>query len=826
MKNLTLPFLLSLLFVSCQYEQQESIDTVEKDRLFPNEWFFAQRAYPQGKIDKRAYRDALDYRKNLISNSAETVMQEWEFKGPTNIGGRVSDLEMPDNSIETIYVGTASGGIFKTEDTGATWNPIFDEALSLSIGDMDLAPSDNNIIYVGTGESNAGGGSLAYDGLGIYRSGSVGRVAVADDDPNTVFVAAMGDLFGDNPDRGVYKTTDGGNNWEQVLFVSDSTGFIDLAIHPTNSNIVYAAAWERIRRPNRRRYTGASSGIYRTTDGGDNWELLTNGLPSFANQKGRISLAISPSNPNIVYSSFVHENGFLTGIYRTTDEGDNWSTMNKSGISEPPFMWWFGRMYVHPESPNSVLLMSLQTHYIEDITSTPIWDIRFGSVHVDQHAAVIHPQNPNLVILGNDGGVYLSEDGGNTSQKLNGLPITQFYRGTMDAQFPERLYGGTQDNGTNRTLTGNLDDWERINGGDGFFVLVDPVNNNFIYSESQNGNFARSTNGGQSFSSALDGFQSNRNNWNTPVVFDPNNSEVLYMGGNRLNKSVDRAVSWNPISPDLTDGSGNGNLVFGTITTIDVSPIDGDVIMVGTDDGNISITVDGGTNWNNVSDGLPKFWISRVHLDPTELGVAYVTISGFRYNNETAHVFKTIDNGSSWIPISGDLPNIPVNDLIVNPVNHDLYIATDIGVFISRNDGESWELLGTGLPNVVITDLTYHESTRTLLAATYGRSMFTVEVDIDVDVEEVFLEKMNYTVYPNPFIDRANISISNKENQKVEIVVMDLKGRVIEEVFIGNLNESEHVFSFGKNEWGSGVYFLQIKNGDGEIVAREKLIKS
>ena len=190
------------------------------------------------------------------------------------------------------------------------------------------------------------------------------------------------------------------------------------------------------------------------------------------------------------------------------------------------------------------------THFIEDITTTPTWNLRFESVHVDQHAAVFHPQNPDLVILGNDGGVYLSEDGGITSQKLNGLPITQFYRGTMDEQYPERLYGGTQDNGTNRTLTGNVDDWEEINGGDGFFVLVDPTDNNFIYSESQNGVFARSINGGQSFVSALNGFQSSRNNWNTPVVFDPNNSEVLYMGGNRLNKSVNRANSWNPISPD------------------------------------------------------------------------------------------------------------------------------------------------------------------------------------------------------------------------------------------------------------------------------------
>ena len=842
MKNLTLLFFFIVIITSCNFKKEQNINLEsEESKLVPSEWFFAQRAYPQGKINKQAYRDALLYRKDLLENgNPETVMEEWQPKGPTNIGGRVSDIEMPSNSTETIYVGTASGGIFKTEDTGSTWTPIFDDALSLSIGDMELAPSNNDIIYVGTGESNAGGGSLAYDGLGIYRSenagatwthlgleeiGSVGKVEVAPDDPNTVFVAAMGDLFGDNSDRGVYRTTDGGNTWNQVLFVSDSTGFVDLAMHPTNSNIIYAAAWERIRRPDRRRYTGATSGIYRTTDGGDNWELLTNGLPTAANDKGRIGLAIAPSDPNFVYAYIVNEGGTLTGIFRTTDGGDSWTPMTKNGISEPPFMWWFGKIYVHPNSPNSLFAMSLNTHYIEDITSSNSWETRFSGVHVDQHAVAFHPQNPDLVVLGNDGGVYISEDRGLSSQKLNGLPITQFYRGTIDFQFPERIYGGAQDNSTMRTLTGNIDEYSIINGGDGFFCLVDPTDNNFIYAESQNGVFRRSVNGGDSFMWALSGAQPGRFNWNTPVVFDPNNPEILYIAGSRLNKSIDRAAQWTPISPDLTDGSGGGNLVFGTITTISVSPIDGDVIMVGTDDGNVSITVDGGTNWNNVSDGLPKFWISRVHLDPTELGVAYVTISGYRYNNETAHVFKTADNGSTWIPISGDLPNVPVNDMIVNPVNHDLYIATDIGVFISKNDGDSWELLGNELPNVVVTDLTYHEPTKTLLAATYGRSMYTIEVDIDVNVDELLATKIDYQIFPNPFIENANLIVSNKESQEVEISVIDLKGQLMETIFTGKLSEGEHRFSFGKNEWGSGVYFLQVKNREGDILVNEKLVK-
>ena len=840
MKNLLLLIILCL-FISCQNNNTSSDEIFEEDKRVPNEWFYAQRAYPQGKIDKRAYLDALRYRKDLIqNNSTESFTEVWEFKGPTNIGGRVSDLEIPNNATETIYVGTASGGIFKTENAGSSWTPIFDDALSLSIGDMELAPSNNDIIYVGTGESNAGGGSLAYDGVGIYRSddagnswqhlgleniGSVGKIEVATDDPNTAFVAAMGDLFGENPDRGVYKTTDGGQTWDQVLFVSDSTGVVDLAMHPTNSNIVYAAAWERIRRPDRRRYTGATSGIYRTTDGGTNWELLTNGLPSQANDKGRIGLAISPSDPNYVYAYIVNEGGTLTGIYQSTNAGDSWNSMTKNGIGEPPFMWWFGKIYVHPESPNSLFALSLNVHYIEDITSSNNWSTIFSGAHVDQHAIAIHPQNPDWVVAGNDGGVYLSEDRGVNFQKLDGLPITQFYRATLDYQFPERLYGGTQDNGTNRTLTGSLDDYQQIFGGDGFVSLVNPVDNNFVYVEFQNGNFFRSLDGGLNFTSALNGFQSTRRNWNMPVVFDPNDPSILYTAGNRLNKSTNHAAFWEGISPDLTDGSGGGNLTFGTITTISVSPIDGDVIMVGTDDGNVSITLDGGDNWNNISAGLPKFWVTRVHLDPSELGVAYATISGFRYNEETAHVFKTVDNGGTWIPISGNLPNIPVNDIVVNPINHDLYIASDIGVFISKNDGDSWDLLGVELPNVVITDLTYHEPTATLLAATYGRSLYTVEVDLEVAVNELLQNDLEVTVFPNPFIENFNIKITNEIIQNLEVKVLDVNGRLVENIFSGKLSKGEHLFSFGKKEWSSGIYFLQIKNEIGEMMMNEKLIK-
>ncbi len=842
MKNLLNLFILLIFLSSCQSDSYENnFPEEEENKKYPNEWFYAQRAFPRGEINKVAYQNALQYRQQIQSSlRGPEQLEEWEFEGPTNVGGRVTDIEMPSNSLETIYVASASGGIFKSENTGQTWTPIFDDAMSLSIGDMEMAPSNNEIIYVGTGEPNAGGGSLAYDGIGIYKTldggnnwqhlgleniGSVGKIEVSPTNPEVAFVAAMGDLFGKNPERGIFRTTNGGTDWDQVLFISDSTGFVDLAMHPTNPDIIFAAAWERIRRPDYRRYTGASSGIYRTVDGGNNWELLTNGLPTLPDDKGRIGLAISPSDPNYVYAYIVNSDGDLSGIFRSIDGGDNWDPMNKNGIDEPSFMWWFGKMYVHPESPNSLIALSLNVHYIENIETDLAWETRFQGAHVDQHAIFIHPLDHDFFLAGNDGGIYLSQNRGLSYNKLDGLPITQFYRTSMDFQNPEQVYGGAQDNGTMRTLSGNTDDFEFILGGDGFFPLVDPENSNMIYAEFQYGNLRRSTNGGNSFSYATNGFSPDRVNWNTPVIFDPNDSDILYMGGNRLYQSTDNATFWTPISDDLTDGGGNGNLAFGTITTISVSPLDSENIMIGTDDGNVWITENGGTDWNNISDGLPKFWITQVELDPVELGVAYVTISGFRFNEESAHIFKTTDSGNSWEPISGELPNIPVNDIIINPANHDLYIATDIGVFKSINDGDSWDILGTGLPNVVITDLNYHEPTNTLLAATFGRSLYSVEVDIDVANKNLAKEEFKISIFPNPFSQNANITITNSISGFFEINMVDLNGRIVEKVVSQQLTKGDHQFSFGKEEWLAGIYFLQVKNGNGDLMKTEKIIK-
>ncbi len=813
----------------------------------PNDWFFRQRAYPYEQINHTAYLNALEQARQLRdeagSNRSDGI---WEFAGPVNTGGRITDVEMHPSDLNTIYLGAASGGVFKSTDAGITWQPVFDDALSLSVGDIAIAPSDPDILYVGTGEANAGGGSLAYDGVGVYRSEdggqtwqhkgleesrNIGRMVVDPRDPDVVYVAAMGNLFADSPDRGIYKTTNGGDTWENVLFVSDSTGAIDVAINPENPDTLYAAMWERVRRPNRRSYGGPTCGIYRTFDGGTTWQELTNGLPTLAEDKGRIGIDISASDPNILYAIYADSIGYMKGVYKTFDGGDTWIQTNDGGLSGAYYSygWWFGRIKIDPVDPDIAFVIGFTLYRTKDGGNS--WtDVSGWDVHVDQHGLYIHPLNHNFMVLGNDGGLYLSYDGGNSWNWNKTIPITQFYTCEVDHQMPWRLYGGTQDNGTNRTPTGALDDWEMIYGGDGFYVLVDPLDNNYIYAEYQYGGLGRSTNGGWSFSDATSGIsQSDRFNWNCPLAFDPSDPKTLYFGTNRLYKTVNRAVSWFPVSGDLTDGDQPGNLAYNTLTTISVSPVNTDIIYTGSDDGNVYVTQDGGQTWQNISAGLPKRWITRVAADPVEETTAYVTISGYRWDEFMPHVFRTEDLGQTWEDISANLPEAPVNDIIVDPGNSQvLFVATDVGVYVTWNGGTDWEMLGDNLPNVVVNDLDYHQPTNKLIAATYGRSLYTYDLEQDTLTSTAEIsDEAGIVIFPNPFSNEITIDF-----QKIipvdNILITDLSGKVVRHIGQKGIPKSTgRIIWNGMDETGeklpAGIYVCVIQTGNKTI--SRKIVK-
>ncbi len=810
------------------------------DQLTPGEWGFRQRAYPNGEINRKAFSEAMAFlqsKKDALYELGKYGMEvnEWEFCGPTNIGGRVTDIEVANNYV---YVAAASGGIFRTINNGGYWESIFDDAASLSIGDMAVAPSDPMIIYAGTGEPNAGGGSLTYDGNGVYKTtdggdswhhkgpeniGSIGRMVVSAENPDVCYVGAMGYLFENNPERGVYRTRDGGETWENVLHINDSTGIIDMAINPVSPDTVYAAAWQRVRRPNRRSYGGPSSGIYRSIDGGDTWSELTNGLPNTA---GRIGITVSKSNPEILYAFYTDANtANVEGIYKTTDYGESWFPVNSSGVTSVPYMWWFGKIEVSPVNPDHVYLIGFVMEKSTNGGNT--WNMVFPSAHVDQHTVWIDPANQSKVIIGHDGGVHLSYNGGTSGTKLNGLPVTQFYTCEMDYSHPERLYGGTQDNSSMRTMTGNVDDWEIIFSGDGFKTLVDPLDNSYVYTESQYGNFVRSTNGGNTFMPAMSGIGfSDRFNWNTPVVFDPNNPEILYLGSNKLYKTVNRAVSWTPVSQDLTKNNPQLNLTYGTITTISVSPLNGDVIYVGTDDGNVQVTTNGGLEWSLITSTLPNRWVTSVLADPDDVNGAYVTLSGYRHGTNTGHIYKTTDQGETWVDISGDLPDMPVNELLKVAATGVLYIATDIGVFCSVNEGLTWDLLGENLPALVVNDICYHDLENILVAGTFGRGMFRITPDHYVGYEELTeIPVLNANVFPNPCESQTMLTLDIPQQDHYNILLFDQSGRMVNMVFDGQLYMGSTSVSIDMEGIPSGMYVVLIISEKGKLQQKVKIVK-
>ena len=828
MKIKDISLIIILLFAAIILSISNRKETSQKEikNQKPSEWFFAQRAFPSGVLNKEAYRQAQKQSLEMRNSSRDGELY-WQEAGPNNIGGRLTDIEFKPGDPSTVYLGAASGGVFKSTDDGLTFLPIFDEALSLSIGDIAISAADAEVVYVGTGEANPGGGSMAYDGDGIYKSdnggnswqhigleniGSVGRIAVHPNESDIVYVAAMGYLFENNSERGVYKSIDGGETWNQSLYLNDSTGAIDIAIHPQNPDTIYAAMWQRVRRLEHYTYGGSSCGIYRSYNGGESWEELQTGLPSGTNV-GRIGIDISRSNPNVLYAIYADRTGYFEGIYKSEDGGDSWTQTNDNNLSDmyASYGWWFGRLKIDPQDPQVVYAIGFDMYKTTNGGNS--WFYISSGVHVDHHEIAISPNNSNQVLLGNDGGLYLSSNAGQSWTHHTNLPITQFYTCAIDESLPERIYGGAQDNGTNRTLSGNPDAWAPIYWGDGFYCLIDPNDNRYVYAEYQYGNFARSTNYGSSFSPATSGINGgDRKNWNTPVVMNPQNSSSLYYGANRLYKSINKAQSWQVISSDLTNGPSSGNQTFGTITTISVSPVDTNFIYVGTDDANVWMTTDNGATWLLISNDLPQRWISRVVADPVDVLTAYVCLSGFRENEYMPHVLKTEDAGLSWEDISQGLPEAPVNDLIVDPdETNRLIVATDVGVFYKDSETETWQLLAEGMPMVPVTDLSFHRESNKLLAATYGRSMYYTEMTVGTDeMTDVGHEYFDFSIAPNPVTNFFRINeLSIRGGEQLEIFSLD--GKCIYQKRLQNL---ENRMEIDKSIFKPGTYLLSIKQNN------------
>lgn len=808
--------------------------------LRPYEYAYIKKTYPYYKADSDAYIKAIEQAKFLKEATKNKRLSKglgsvpWEFAGPTNVGGRVVDIEFDPNNPSIVYAGFSTGGVFKSFDAGNTWLPVFDEQAVLTVGDIAIDPTNSNVVYVGTGEANGGHNNFPGGGvfkstdagatwifLGLEGTTSIGRIVINPQNTDILYLASVGSYFSPNPERGIYKSTDAGLTWENSLFVSDTTGFVDLIIDPNNPDRLMATAWERVRRPNSSHLFGPSSAIYKTTNGGNNWTKIINAtLPNAASTNvGRIGLAIHKNNPDIVYSLFTDGYSIIS-LYRSTDFGISWTDMDPDdelaqGMSN--FSWYFGQVRVHPTNPNIVYVLDVGFMRSTDAGNT--WLFNFSSeLHVDHHALAFSPADPNYVISGNDGGINISTDGGINFSQPKKIPATQFYEIGIDYNNPERLYGGTQDNGTNRTIDGGLDNWEHIYGGDGFYVIVDFNNSNIIYAEYQNGGLGKSTDGGFSWEYALSGIDgSEPTNWSTPVVMDPNTSNILYFGTHSLYRTTDGTASWNKVSPQLTDWIPGRRL--GTITTIAVAPTNSNVIYVGTDDAHVWVSSDNGVNWNDISSGLPERWVTRVVVDPSDENIVYVTFNGLKWRDPQPHVFRSTNKGTDWENINSNLPDAPVNAFAVdNNYSNILYVGNDVGMYVSFDTGHNWEVLGEGLPVLPVGDIKIHPTENYLVAGTYGRSMYKIDLNLVTntgDDRQDFLNSFQlYQNYPNPFNPNTTISWDSPVSGHQTIKIYDVTGKVIVTLVNEIKTAGKHQVEFKASSLASGVYFYKIEAGN------------
>jgi len=731
-----------------------------------------------------------DQHVEMKKNSSHKDMT-WQHIGPQNVSGRCTDIAVvtPKGENFTIYVAAASGGVWKTVNEGTTWEPVFDQAASTSIGDITIAPSNNDIVWIGTGEANIFRSSMA--GCGVYKSTDAGktwqhmgltgtntipRIVIHPKNPDVVYVAASGHEWTHNAERGVYKTTDGGKNWEKILYINEQTGAIDLVMDPTNSEILYAATWQRIRDKwndprNKPGYTG--SGIHKTTDGGKTWKPVNNGLPE-AKHRGRIGIDLCLSKPNVIYALVdnyeiareitdedradtygVPSSGFIKGstVYRSDDGGANWKQMSGLTPETKQYMerhagtygWVFGQIRVDPNDENTVYIMGVPLSVSNDGGKT----FRYlRGMHGDHHGMWIDPNNSNYIINVNDGGIVISYDKGETWRQFrNNLPLCQFFNIAYDMDTPFRVYGSMQDHGSFRgvvDLSRGRDniptvDFEGAPGGEGSSHAIDPTDPRIVYSAGFYGNLNRSILGKDGrwqskyiLPRQLPGEPRLRGQWVAPFILSPHNPNIIYHGMQYLFRSRDRGDTFERISPDLTYNikSEMGDIPYQTLFSISESPFKFGLIYVGTDDGKVHVTKDGGKTWKEIMKGLPyRKWVSRIVASAFDMGTVYMTQNGKRDDDFAAYVWKSTDFGENWVDISGNIPLGPVNVIREHPNNRNvLYVGTDVGVYVTADGGKTWEVLGGNLPSTFVADLIVHPRDSILVIATHGRGMWAIDV--------------------------------------------------------------------------------------------------
>ncbi len=688
--------------------------------------------------------------------------------GPAGMSGRVTTIDVSLTGPEVIYVGTASGGVWKSESGGIDWDPIFDKEKVQSIGALAVNPQNPSEIWVGTGEGNPRNshnsglgifksldGGKTWEHLGLEKTRLIHRIIIHRDNPNIVYVAALGSAWGPNPERGVFKTTDGGKTWKKVLYVDEGTGAADLIVDPQNPNKLFAAMWEYGRKPWTFNSGGPGSGIYRSYDGGENWTRISDedGLPK--GELGRVGLAIAPSKPDVVYALIESKAEFA--LYRSTDGGHKWKKRGSGdNVGNRPF--YYADIFVDPANENRIYSLWSVVSRSEDGGKTFEVIIPYRGVHPDHHALWIHPQKSNYLIEGNDGGLNISHDGGKHWRFVENLPLAQFYHINHDMDTPYNVMGGMQDNGSwvgpsSVWKWGGIRnyDWQEVAFGDGFDVVARPNNNRFGYAMSQGGYLSyydRETGDNKFIRPVHPDGEELRFNWNAAIAQDPFNNCGVYYGSQFVHYSKDCGQSWSIISTDLTTNDTtkqkqalSGGLTidatqaenFTSILAIAPSPHDAKVIWVGTDDGNLQITRDGGKTWTNLASRLPGCpagsWIPQIEVSSLNKGEAFVVVNNYRRNDWEPYTYHTRDYGQTWKRIvDGKKVSGYVQSVVQDPKEENLlFLGTDHGLYFSIDGGAVWNKWDNEYPSVSTSDLKIHPREHDLIIGTFGRAAYILD---------------------------------------------------------------------------------------------------
>jgi len=739
---------------------------------------------PDGREKVKLFESHMDMKENSSFKDFH-----WQYIGPTNISGRCTDVEavIPRGKSYTIWIGSASGGVWKSENEGSSFEPVFDDMPTASIGDIAIDPSDPDIVWVGTGEanifrsSNAGcgvfktvDGGKTWKNMGLENTMTIGSIRVHPKNSDIVYVAATGHEWTPNEERGLYKTTDGGRTWEKILYMDEMTGAFDLVLDPDRPNTVYCTTWERMRlkwNDPRTYETTSKSAVWKSTNGGKTWEKIVNGLPA-PNKLGRIGIDIAAGNPDVLYAlvdnyevAYPAEPGQLDSygrqrqdvikgatVYKTDNGGKSWKQVSGLTPEMKTYMerhsstygWVFGQIRVDPSDENTLYIMGIPLSKSTDGGKT---FTQLRGPHADHHGLWIDPDNGNYLLNVQDGGLTISYDQGETwKYPIQELPLAQFYNVEYDLSTPFRVFGSIQDHHSFYTevdMSRGRDnimptDWKNILGAEGTTHAVNKDDNNTIYASSFYGNLARAEidNYPQGQENILPLRYSDeetlRGQWVAPTLLSPHNQDIVYHCMQYVLMSRDRGNTWEYISPDLSynDPAKMGDISYQTISAFDESPLKFGLLYAGTDDGRIWRTKDGGENWTEIrSDPVPVKWVSRITASRYDLGTVYMTQTGRRDDDFQVYIWKSTDFGDTWTDISANIPVGPVNVIREDPVNRNiLYVGTDAGVYVSKDGGENYEVLGD-LPYAFVHDLQVHPEENMIIIATHGRGMWVMDAN-------------------------------------------------------------------------------------------------